>query len=278
MNKTPDSEGNTLDAVAIPAGGFIAVQMSGAPSFIEPAAGALTPLVLPSGYKKIGLFTDDGAPADDMDSDDDIEMWQSGYKISGDVTSRTVEVTTAELNDRVRQLVHGVPADANGLIVVDQGNQNRFPMLQYIKYKNGVTLRRNGLARVKEVKPAQQTRGEVAGYDITFEWLRDEGLGGFYREWVVDPVSTQITKIEIQKEDGSAVPKSLTAGTALALRVAATTSDNATQVVSATWASSDSTKATVASGLVTAVSAGAVVITANYAGATATISLNIVGA
>ena len=184
-----DANGNDLSRVAVPVGGFIAAQLSGIRAYVELEEGGITPLVLPEGYVKVGLLTDDGAPQDDLDSDDDIELWQKGYKLRGDVTTRTLEIVTAELNDTVRELTNGTAPDANGMIVVDQGNQNQFPLFEYVAYKNGASLRRNGLAQISTVAPAQQSRGEVAGYDITFDWISDDTIGGFYREWVVDPNS-----------------------------------------------------------------------------------------
>ena len=110
-----DANGNDLDAVSVPVTGFVAVQLSGTAVYVTPEDGAKTPFVIPTGYKKIGLLTDKGAPQDDSKSDDDIELWQTGYKIRGDVKSRTLEVVTAELNDTVRTLTEGVAPDANGM-------------------------------------------------------------------------------------------------------------------------------------------------------------------
>jgi uncharacterized protein YjdB len=270
-----DANGNDLSSVAVPVTGFIAVQMSGTPAYVESAAGGLTPLVLPTGYKKVGLLTDDGAPQDDSDSDDDIELWQKGYKLRGDVTSRTLEITTAELNDTVRELINGVEPDANGMITVDQGNENQFPLFEYVKYKNGMSLRRNGLAQISTVKPAQQTRGDVAGYDITFEWISDETVGGFYREWVVNPSTSSVSSLAIKATDGSAAPSSVAVGSTVALKAVATLTDSTTIDVSATWASSDATKATVSDGTVTGVAAGTATITASYAGVSASLSITV---
>ena len=270
-----DANGNDLSSVAVPVTGFIAVQMSGTPAYVESAAGGLTPLVLPTGYKKVGLLTDDGAPQDDSDSDDDIELWQKGYKLRGDVTSRTLEITTAELNDTVRELINGVEPDANGMITVDQGNENQFPLFEYVKYKNGMSLRRNGLAQISTVKPAQQSRGDVAGYDITFEWISDETVGGFYREWVVNPSTSSVSSLAIKATDGSAAPSSVAVGSTVALKAVATLTDSTTIDVSATWASSDATKATVSDGTVTGVAAGTATITASYAGVSASLSITV---
>jgi hypothetical protein len=270
-----DTNGNDLSLVSVPVTGFIAVQMSGTPSYIASAAGGLTPLVLPSGYKKVGLLTDDGAPQDDSDSDDDIELWQKGYKLRGDVTSRTLEITTAELNDTVRELINGVAPDSNGMITVDQGNENQFPLFEYVKYKNGMSLRRNGLAQISTVAPAQQTRGDVAGYDITFEWISDETVGGFYREWVVNPSTSSVSSLKIEASDGSSAATSVSVGSTVELKAVATLTDNTTIDVSATWASSDVAVATVSDGTLTGVAVGTATITASYAGVSATLSITV---
>ena len=270
-----DANGNDLDAVSVPVTGFVAVQLSGTAVYVTPEDGAKTPFVIPTGYKKVGLLTEKGAPQDDSKSDDDIELWQTGYKLRGDVTSRTLEVTTAELNDTVRELTNGVAPDENGMIVVDQGNDNQFPLLEYIKYKNGMSLRRNGPARISTVKPAQQSRGDVAGYDITFEWIRTDELGGFYREWVVNPSVKNVISLAIKAADGTAAPTTVKVGSAIALEAVAKMADASTADVSATWASSDATKATVSGGTVTGVAAGSVTITASYAGVSASLAVTV---
>lgn len=270
-----DANGNDLDAVSVPVTGFVAVQLSGTAVYVTPEDGAKTPFVIPTGYKKIGLFTEKGAPQDDSKSDDDIELWQTGYKIRGDVKSRTLEVITAELNDTVRTLTEGVAPDANGMIVIDQGNQAQFPLIEYVKYKNGMSRRRNGLARISSVSVDQQTRGDVAGNDITFEWVRNDEIGGFYREWIIDPSVTNVKSLAIKATDGTAAPTTVKVGSTLALKAVATMADASTADVCATWASSDATNATVTGGTVTGVATGSVTITASYAGISASLSVTV---
>lgn len=186
-----DTEGNDLNSVGIPLTGFIAVQLEGAPTFVEAATGGTEKVELPSGYKKIGLFKDDGGPQDASDKDDDIEFFQDGYKLGGQQT-RTVQVTLAEFNDIVRELMAGKKPDVNGMIVVDEDNNNSFPIFTAVKFKNGVTIRRNGMGRIQKIEPDQDTRGEVKGNAVTFEWLFSDEIGGKFREWVFRPAEPKV--------------------------------------------------------------------------------------
>lgn len=103
---TADAEGNDLEKVFIPVTGFLAVQLTGEPTWVDPTEGSATPLVLPEGYVKVGLFKQDGGPQDGGDKEDDLEFFQEGYKLGGS-KSRTLQVTLAEFNDIVRQLTTG---------------------------------------------------------------------------------------------------------------------------------------------------------------------------
>lgn len=182
-----DDQGNDLSAVGIPLTGFAAVQLDGTATFVEPTAGAATPLTLPTGYKKVGLFKTDGGPKDAADQEDAIEFFQDGYKLNGDATL-TVQINLAEFNETVRKLTTGKTADVNGMVVIDQATPDTtFPLFTYTKFKNGWSLRRNGMARISAVEKDQETRGEVNGRATTFEWVRDDTIGGFYREWLVPP-------------------------------------------------------------------------------------------
>ncbi|AOT24306.1 major tail protein [Propionibacterium phage B3] len=186
-----DTEGNDLNSVGIPLTGFIAVQLEGAPTFVEAATGGTEKVELPVGYVKVGLFKDDGGPQDASDKDDDIEFFQDGYKLGGKQT-RTVQVTLAEFNDIVRELMAGKKPDVNGMIVVDEDNNNSFPIFTAVKFKNGVTVRRNGMGRIQKIEPDQDTRGEVKGNAVTFEWLFSDEIGGKFREWVFRPAAPKV--------------------------------------------------------------------------------------
>lgn len=124
---TADAEGNDLEKVFIPVTGFLAVQLTGEPTWVDPTEGSATPLVLPEGYVKVGLFKQDGGPQDGGDKEDDLEFFQEGYKLGGS-KSRTLQVTLAEFNDIVRQLTTGKTPDTNGMIVVDGDNDATFPL------------------------------------------------------------------------------------------------------------------------------------------------------
>lgn len=185
-----DTEGNDLSSVSVPVTGFIAVQLDGEPTFVEAAAGNASPLVLPVGYEKVGLFKVDGGPTDASEAEDPIEFFQSGYKLAAGMT-RTVQVNLAEFNLLVQRLITGKTPDTNGMIVVDGNNDATFPIFEYRRYKGGKSLRRNGFARISAVEPDQNERNAVAGNAVTFEWMYQEDWEGFYRQWTVgftDPV------------------------------------------------------------------------------------------
>lgn len=182
-----DPVGANLDAVGIPVTGFAAVQLDGDPVFLESLEGAANPLTLPAGYEKVGLFKVDGGPQESAETSDDLEFFQDGYKLSGNA-SMTIAINLAEMNERVRRLTTGKTPDENGMITIDRAvPDNRFPLFVAIQYKSGLQRRLNGLARISAVEKDQETRGEVAGRATTFEWINDPAIGGFYREWVIDP-------------------------------------------------------------------------------------------
>lgn len=182
-----DAEGNDIGAVGVPITGFAAVQLTGGPTFVDSADGAATPLALPSGYQKVGLFKVDGGPQDGGDAGDAIEFFQQGYKLAGDDTP-TVQINLAQFDAMVRKLTTGQTPDANGMIKVQGLTPDHvFPLFLATKYKNGWSRRRNGMARISAVEVDQETRGEVNGRATTFEWIFDETVGGFYREWLVPP-------------------------------------------------------------------------------------------
>lgn len=177
-----DTEENDIDAVGVPVGGFIGVNFDQDADLLTEEALSTTPLVLPAGWKKVGLITDDGGPQDGGDKDDDTEFFQEGYKLPGKRT-RTVQVTLAEMNAVTDRIAFGKEPDANGVVVVDDDNTDTFQLIEVIKFKNGDELRRSGRGRVSAVEPGQMERGSVHRKDTTFEWIRDEEIGGFYRQW-----------------------------------------------------------------------------------------------
>lgn len=181
------STGANLGAVGIPLTGFAAVQLDGEPVLLDSAAGKATPLEVPEGYKKVGLFKVDGGPQESAETGDSIEFFQDGFKAAGQGTL-TITINLAEMNEHVRRLTTGKKADENGMIVVDAATPDAiFPLLVVTQYKNGWQRRLNGMARISAVEKDQETRGEVNGRNTTFEWVYSEKVGGYFREWVIRP-------------------------------------------------------------------------------------------
>lgn len=179
--------GADLGAVGIPLTGFAAVQLEGEAKFLESAEGKATPLEVPEGYKKVGLFKVDGGPQEAAETGDAQEFFQDGFKMAGQGTL-TIAINLAEMNEHVRRLTTGKKADANGMIVVDSATpDNVFPLLVVTQFKNGWQRRLNGMARVSAVEKDQETRGEVNGRATTFEWVYNDTIGGYFREWVIQP-------------------------------------------------------------------------------------------
>lgn len=275
---TADAEGNDLEKVFIPVTGFLAVQLTGEPTWVDPTEGSATPLVLPEGYVKVGLFKQDGGPQDGGDKEDDLEFFQEGYKLGGS-KSRTLQVTLAEFNDIVRQLTTGKTPDTNGMIVVDGDNDATFPMFEVLKGKNGMSLRRNGLGRIQTVEPDQSTRGETSGNAVTFDWIRNDEWGGFYREWLVAPKT--LTSVSVTSETGGTLPTNLKAGATLKLGAKATYTDGTSSMVTrqATFTSLDKTIATVSGSTLTLIKAGTAKVTATVNKVTsATASITVAAA
>ncbi|MBN9210718.1 MAG: hypothetical protein BGO45_10615 [Microbacterium sp. 71-36] len=186
---TADADGDDLGAVGVPITGFAAVQLTGEPTYLTSLQGATLPIAVPAGYEKVGLFKVDGGPQEGGDAGDAIEFFQRGKKLAGD-DQPTIQINLAQFDQRVRRLTTGKTPDANGMIVVSGLTPDTvFPLLVVTKYKNGATRVRNGLARISAVETDQETRGEVNGRAVTFEWIWDETVGGFYRDWLIQPTS-----------------------------------------------------------------------------------------
>ena len=81
--------------------------------------------------------------------------------------------------------------------------------------------------------------------------------------------------LAILASDGTAAPTSVAVGKTIALKAVATTSDNTTKDVTATWSSSAAAKATVDAGTVTGVATGTSTITATYGSVSATLSVTV---
>jgi hypothetical protein len=277
---TADAEGFDLSAVPVPITGFIAAQLDGEPVYLEPEELGTTPLQLPEGYKKLGLFSSDGGPQDASDKDDDSEFFQDGYKLPG-ASTRTLQVTLSELNDTVENLITGKTPDEHGVIVVDDDNSAVFPIFEVLKYKNGDERRRNGLARISTVEPDQNERGTANGNSVTFEWVRKEDWGGFYREWrknraTSGSTGSGMTNVPVTGITITPETVSVEAGQSTQLTIAVSPS-NATNTAF-TVASADDSKITVdESGKATALagSEGDVKVTATTADGSKTASATI---
>ena len=181
---TADEQGNDLDAVGVPITGMLAFAPLNEANVIPKEDLGAKPLELPNAYKRLGLYKVDGGPADTRESGDALEFFQQGYKLSGSGTRR-VKITLAEMNDAVMALIEGKEPDENGVIEVSSSlPDNRFILLDVTKYRNAKERRRNGVAFVSAVEPDQQTRGEVEGVAVTFDWLEDDLFNGApFHQW-----------------------------------------------------------------------------------------------
>jgi hypothetical protein len=249
-----DTAGNDLSAVAVPLTGTLGYAPVVAENVIAKTDLGAATLDAPAAFKILGLVKSDGGAQDDHDKSDDTEFFQDGYKLSGDATL-TVEVNLAQFDANVRELIHGIAPDANGVIEVKNATPDTtFILLHETVYKNGWIRRRIGVARISEVKPDQEERGSVFGNDVTFEWVRHDLFNNaFYWEALV-PQSGVLTVTPASASIAVDGTQQLTASQS-----------------GATWSSSDATKATVsASGLVTATAVGTVTITATVGSSSAT--------
>lgn len=175
---TADSQGNDLEAVAVPITGMAAFAPVAAANVIEKADLGASPLTLPAAAKRLGLYKVDGGPAPSRETGDAIEFFQKGYTLAGEGT-RAVVINLAEHNAAVLALTEGAEPDANGVIEVSSSLPgNRFILYVVTRYRGGLEKRQVGVASVTAVEPDQQTRGEVEGIAVTFTWQEDELFNG----------------------------------------------------------------------------------------------------
>lgn len=173
-----DSQGNDLEAVGVPITGLAAFAPVLEANVIAKDELGANPLVLPTAFKRLGLYKVDGGPAPAREAGDAIEFFQKGYTLAGDGT-RSVVINAAEQNAAVQSLIEGAEPDTNGVIEVSSSlPDNRFILLVVTKYKNGKEKRQIGVASVTAVEPDQQTRGEVEGAAITFTWQEHDLFNG----------------------------------------------------------------------------------------------------
>lgn len=184
-----DTEGNDLSAVSVPVSGKVATAAVTKANVIADADMGKTPLALPADYKVLGLIKVDGGPQEGRDSSDPIEFFQEGYKLNGDATV-TVQLNLAEDNLNVNRLLIGAEPDpATGVVYVPaSAPDNTFLLFTATRYKNRNERRRLGVARISEIEVDQETRGEVRGKAVTFEWMPHDLFRGFpYKEWFGNP-------------------------------------------------------------------------------------------
>lgn len=194
---TADAVGNDLDAVGVPITGLAAFAPVAAENVIAKNELGASPLVLPAAFKRLGLYKQDGGPADTRDSDDAIEFFQTGYAIAGNGT-RTVQIGLAEQNPAVQELIEGATPDTNGVIEVSASlPNNRFILFVTTRYRNGKEKRRIGVANITAVEPDQQERGSVEGSKVTFTWREDDLFNGapFWQWGPAVPGSVVVTGV-----------------------------------------------------------------------------------
>ena len=173
-----DEAGNDLGAVGVPITGMAAFAPVDAENVIAKAELGASPLTLPTAYKRLGLYKQDGGPAPTRESEDPIEFFQVGYTLAGNGT-RGVTIGLAEQNAVVQSLIEGATPDANGVIEVSSTlPDNRFILLVVTRYRNGMEKRQIGVASITAIEPDQQERGTVEGSNVTFTWQEHDLFNG----------------------------------------------------------------------------------------------------
>jgi hypothetical protein len=173
-----DSQGNDLDAVGVPITGLAAFAPLLEANVIAKEELAASPLVLPAAFKRVGLYKSDGGPAASREAGDAIEFFQIGYSKAGAGT-RTVVIGMAEQNPTVLALTEGATPDANGVIEVSSSlPDNRFILLNVVRYRGGLEKRQEGAASITAVEYDQSERGSVEGVNVTFTWQEDDLFNG----------------------------------------------------------------------------------------------------
>lgn len=183
-----DDQGNDLSAVSVPVTGMAAYAPVDAANVVADADMGDKPLALPVAYKKLGLYKQDGGPQDGREDGDKMEFFQQGYALNGE-SSLSLTINLAEDNPNVNALIHGKEPNSAGVIYVDAFlPEATFILFAVTRYRNGSERRRNGVARVSAVEVDQETRGEVRGKAVTFEWVPDDLFDGHpYKEWLGTP-------------------------------------------------------------------------------------------
>ncbi|WP_315502920.1 Ig-like domain-containing protein [Actinomyces radicidentis] len=262
------SDDYDLNAVGIPLTGLAAYAPVLEANVVPDADLGSPTIALPSGYRQLGLYKDDGGPQDDRDDDDPLEFFQDGYKLPGNSTV-TVQIGLAEDNLNVNALIDGKEPDENGVVYVDASlPAATFLLFVATRFKNGMELRRNGVARIQAIEVDQEERGSVRGKSVTFEWVPDPLFKmSPFKKWFGTPGTVSV----------SVIPGTVSVAENASTKLTATTSPSGLQV---SWTSSDESIATVsADGTVTGVKAGGpVTITATAGSATDTAQVTVTSA
>lgn len=187
-----DSLGNDISAVAVPVTGNLGI--APADTVIPtPVEGGAADFTLPAAFTKAGLIKTDGGPQWAWAPDGDpIDFWQDGYSIPSGLAQVTLVASFAQTDDFVRSVIYGQTPDANGFLIVDGGGHStQYVLFTEEIFKNGTIRRRVAPnAQVQSVAEDQSTRGEVLGYEVTFQINRSATISnGHFGEWLVLPDS-----------------------------------------------------------------------------------------
>lgn len=180
-----DANGFSPEKLKVWVTGRAYIRMDGDKKLLTPEQWGASPVTVPPEMVNVGIWMKDGGPEDGREVGEVTEYFQPEFQVSGD-PKRTFKVKAAEDNDAVQWLDHGKIVK-DGQVVVDGVNDEVFPLLQIMKRRDGAVRYRHGLARVSEFSPETADRGTNEPTSITFQWVRDESIGGFYREKWVQP-------------------------------------------------------------------------------------------
>lgn len=259
-----DTQGNDLEAVAVPVTGALCLVPYDEENAItaEMISKSKAQPELPAVYDRktaaLGLFKEDGGPQDSIDQDDPVAFFQQGYALNVDPTV-TMSVTIAEDNAVARKVVYGKDPDENGVYGVDTFTPDTKWMAYFEEtYKSGAVLRRAGVVQVTGVEPDQSERGSVKGKAITLTWQNDPLYGNHkFIECLYTPADASAVKATSVKLDKPTA--SVAANSTVKLAPAFTPSNTTDKT--GTWSSDDTSIATVDGGTVTGKKAGTTVVT-----------------
>lgn len=193
-----DEQGNDVNLVGIPISGAIALAPAGTagPTKVE---GKDVEYVLPAGFRRVGLVTQDGGPEFTEERDGDpIQFWQDGYSIPTGLSNCTVTFTAAETSALVQELHAGKAPDENGYVEINAGGHaNRYVLWLEEIFRNGMIRRRIAYSvTVESFQQVKSERGTVMGYAITLRIGVSPLLNNnHYGQWVIDPEGLAATPV-----------------------------------------------------------------------------------